>query len=167
MRFPVVNLGAPPGTEPCIPGAIRLKISLEEGTMRQEAARMDRANQMVQDAYRRGDYDSVNQWSKTASDSSKRWQEARDRKTRLFLELEACEARLRVPVATPSRYRSPATVERPPRPMPPVYPPVTTPGSRPVGMRFPTIPFGNLFSQVATISPVSMISPAGPAGLAV
>ena len=167
MRFPVVNLGSPPGTEPCIPGAIRQSILMEQEQMRQEAARMDRANQMVQDSFRHGDYESVNRWSKIASESSKRWQEAQNRLMRLQMELEACEARLRVPVATPSRYRSPATVERPPRPTPPVYPPVTTPGSRPVGMRFPTIPFGNLFSQVATISPVSMISPTGPSGFAV
>lgn len=163
MRFPIVNLGQQLNVPPCIPGQIRLRISLEETTMSQEAARMDQANQVVQNAYRSGDYGSVNTWSKIASDSSKRWEEAQNRLARLRVELDECEARLRTPVATPSRYRPPATV----RPTSPVYPPVPTPGSRPTG-RLPTFPFGSLaFGQAAAISPVSMISPTGPAGFAV
>lgn len=88
-----------PGETSCVPGDLRRQIEAEEETMRNEAARMERANDQAKAS-------------------------------------------------------------------PPAYPPVTTPGSKPVGMRIPTFPFGSLFSS-AGISPISMVSPMGPTGYSV
>lgn len=159
------SLSGPVGTS-CVPGELRRQIEAEEETMRNEAARMERANDQAKDSYQSGDYAMVDRFTKISYESSRNWQGAKTKVAQLRLQLDQCEAQYRRPIETPSAFRRMVPNWNKTKASPPAYPPVTTPGSKPVGMRIPTFPFGSLFSS-AGISPISMVSPMGPTGYSV